>query len=185
MRFANRTIIVTGAAGGIGLATAGLLLDEGANVILADIDEEALESVVNAIPQPLGKRASPVVCDVAIGRQVEALIGHAINKFGSLDGIVCAAAAIKRTPFSDLKEDDFDAVVRTNLKGSFLCVQAAAKAMLELRDRGREIFGSIVTFSDDGAFLSIPHIVPHAVAAGGIERLTVSMARGFANAGIR
>ncbi len=185
MRFANRTIIVTGAAGGIGLACAGLLLDEGANVVLADIDETALAEVIDAMPQPFAKRVSPVVCDAAIARQVDALVVHALNKFGGFDAMVCGAATLHRAPFSDLKEDDFDRVIRTNLKGTFLCVQAAARAMLEQRDRGRDILGSMVTFSDDAAFASIPHIVPHLLAAGGIERLTTSMARGFANAGIR
>lgn len=185
MRFANRTVVVTGAASGIGLACAGLLLEEGANVVFADIDEDRLSAVIDAMPSAFAKRASPVVCDVANTRQVDALVMHAANAYGNFDAIVCAAAVVHRAPFSDLKEADFDLVLRTNLKGTFLCVQAAAKAMLEQRDRGRDILGSIVTFSDDGAFAAIPHVVPHILAAGGIEKLTVTMARGFANAGIR
>lgn len=185
MRFANRTIIVTGAAAGIGLASVGLLLEEGASVVLADIDEAALEAVIAGMPQAYAKRVSPVVCDVANVRQVDALTGHAMGKFGHLDAIICAATKTVRAPFSELKEDDFDSVIRTNLKGTFLCVKAAAKAMVEQRDRGREILGSIVVFSADSAFQAIPHNLPLLAAAGGVERLVTSMARGFAHADIR
>jgi NAD(P)-dependent dehydrogenase (short-subunit alcohol dehydrogenase family) len=185
MRFANRTAIVTGAASGIGLACAGILLEEGANVVFADIDEAGLAGVMEAMPQAFAKRASPVVCDVGNARQVEALVAHALNTYGNFDTIICAAGVVHRAPFSDLDEHDFDRVLRANLKGVFLCVQTAAKAMLEQRDRGRDILGSIVTFSNDAAFEAIPHVVPHVLAAGGVEKLTIAMARGFANAGIR
>lgn len=185
MRFANRTIIVTGAASGIGLACTGLFLEEGANVVLADIDEEALAEVIAAIPPAFAKRAAPVVCDVGNARQVDALHGYAQEHFGSLDCVVCAAAVLRRSHFPDIPEDDFDAVIRTNLKGTFLCVQAAARVMMPLLERGRDILGSIVTISDDGAFGAMPHVVPHIMAAGGIDRMTVTLAKGLAGTGIR
>lgn len=185
MRFANRTVIVTGAAGGIGFACVSLFLDEGANVILADIDEEALGEAVAALPAAFARRAVPVVCDVGNRRQVEALIAHAALTFGQLDALVCAAGIVQRGAFSDMADDALDRILRVNLKGAFLCVQAASKAMLEQRERGRDILGSIVTFSADEAFAAIPHIVPHVVAAAGVERMTQSLARGFAQAGLR
>jgi NAD(P)-dependent dehydrogenase (short-subunit alcohol dehydrogenase family) len=185
MRFANRSVIVTGAAGGIGLACVNLFLEEGANVVLADIHEENLADVIAEIPREFAKRASPVVCDVTNKRQVDALIGYAISTFGQFDAIVCAAGTMQRGPFSDISEDDFDRIIRTNLKGSFLCVQAAAKSMLELRERGRDILGSIVTFSNDSAFEAIPHITAHVMAAGGVEKLTKTLARGLSQAQIR
>jgi NAD(P)-dependent dehydrogenase (short-subunit alcohol dehydrogenase family) len=185
MRFANRTIVVTGAASGIGLACVGAFLDEGASVVLADIDEESLAGVIEAMPREFAKRAVPVVCDVANARQVQALAGYAAENFGSLDAMVTAAGIVSRAHFPEVSEEDFDRVIRTNLKGTFLCVQAAARVMGELRDRGRDILGSIVMLSNDDAFSAIPHILPHVVAAGGIDRMAKSLARPLAGIGVR
>lgn len=185
MRFANRTVIVTGAAQGVGLACAAVFLEEGASVVLADIHEDNLATVLDGIPREYSKRAVPVVCDVGNGRQVDALVSHAIDHFGSLDSFVCAAAIMHRSPFLDVNQDDFDAVIRTNLKGTFLCVQAAARAMLELRDRGKDILGSIVTISNDDSFAALPHIVPHVMAAGGVDRMVQTLARSLASYQVR
>jgi NAD(P)-dependent dehydrogenase (short-subunit alcohol dehydrogenase family) len=185
MRFANRTAVITGAASGIGLAAAGAFLDEGANVVLADIDEEALTAVIEAMPKAFAKRAVPVVCDVANGRQVNALMGYAVTQFGSLDALVCAAGTVHRTSFPDVPEDEFDRVIKTNLKGTFLCVQAGARTMTDLRDHGKEILGSIVMLSNDDSFAAIPHITPHVIAAGGVDRMARTLARSLASVQVR
>lgn len=185
MRFANRTAIVTGAASGIGFACAGQLLDEGASVVFADIDEGALAEAMDALPREFSKRAAPVVCDVANPRQVEALVAYAIQHFGALDTLVTAAAVVHRCPFSEFPEDEFDRILDVNLKGTFLCVQAAGRQMAELRDRERDILGSIVTLSNDDAFNAVPHVVPHVMAAGGIDRMTRALARGLSSYNVR
>lgn len=185
MRFANRTIIVAGAAQGIGLACVGAFIEEGASVVLADIDEERLADVIEAMPKEFSRRAIPVVCDVGNARQVQALIAHTISHFGSLDSFVMAAAVAGRTPFLEVSENEFDAIVRVNLKGAFLCVQEAAKAMVALRDREKDILGSIVTFTADDAFSAIPNIAPFIAAAGGVERMTRTLARSLAQYGLR
>ena len=185
MRFANRTVVITGAAQGIGLASVAAFLDEGANVVLADIDEEALSAVIDNMPKEFSRRAVPVVCDVANSRQVNALMGYAMEHFGSLDALVCAAGIVHRTPFTEVTEDDFDRVIKTNLMGTFLCVQAAARAMTDQRDRGRDILGSIVMVSNDAAFSAIPNIVPHVVAAAGVNAMAKSLARTLAGVQVR
>lgn len=185
MRFANRTVIVTGAAHGIGLSCAAAFLDEGANVVLADIDEEALTAVIEGMPKELSRRAVPVVCDVANARQVGALTGYAMEHFGSLDVLVTAAGTVQRAPFPDVAEEHFDHVIKTNLKGTFLCVQAVVRAMIDQRDRGRDILGSIVMLSNDAAFSAIPNILPHIAAAGGVNAMAKALARSLASVQVR
>lgn len=185
MRFANRVVVVTGAAAGIGLACAGAFLEEGASVVLADIDQEQLTNVIEAMPKEFSKRAVPVVCDVGNARQVDALISYTLEHYGSLDCLVAAAADIDRTPFPDIEEDDFDRVIRTNLKGSFLCTQAASRVMIDLRDRGRDILGSVTLLANDGSFSMLPHILPHVAASGGIAAMTKALARPLAATNIR
>lgn len=185
MRFANRVVVITGAASGIGLACVGAYLEEGASVVLADIDQEQLTEVIDAIPKEFSKRAVPVVCDVGNARQVQALMSYALEHYGSLDCLVTAAADIHRTPFTDVLEDDFDRIIRTNLKGTFLCVQAATRVMMDLRDRGRDILGSVTMLANDGAFSTLPHILPHVAAAGGVTGMAKALARPLAASNLR
>lgn len=185
MRFANRVVVVTGAASGIGLACVGAYLEEGASVVLADIDQEQLTDVIDAMPKEFSKRAVPVVCDTGNARQVNALMSYALEHYGSLDCLVTAAADVHRKAFPNIEEEDFDRVIRTNLKGAFLCVQAASRVMIDLRDRGRDILGSITMLANDGAFSAIPNILPHVAAAAGVSAMAKSLARPLAAADLR
>ncbi|MCB1537407.1 MAG: SDR family oxidoreductase [Rhodospirillales bacterium] len=185
MRFANRVVVVTGGASGIGLAAVAAFLEEGASVLAADIDEARLEAAVEAAPREYAKRLTPVVCDSGNARQVAAMVGHAMNRLGGLDVLVTSAGIVRRAPFSEISEADFDAILRSNLKGTFLCVQAAAHAMGECIARGRDTLGSIVMLANDTSFSALPHMVPHAIAAAGVERMARSLARPLAQAGIR
>ena len=124
-RFAGRTAIVTGAARGIGIACARRLATEGARVVLADVEAEA------------GRRAAAelagagfVEADVSRKADVDRLVAVALRDAGRIDVLVNNAGIVHACDFLDLAEEDFDRVLRVNLKSMFLCGQAVARAMV-------------------------------------------------------
>ncbi len=176
MRLQGKVAVVTGAARGIGLAIAQAFVNEGARVVLADwlADEVRREAAA------LGAGAHAVPTDVGDAGQVRALAGETIRKFGGLDIMVANAAVQAEIPFLDLTEEEFDRVVRVNLKGTFLCGQTAARHMVETGRRG-----AIVNISSINAVATHPVLVHYAATKGGIAMLTKGMAVALAPHGIR
>ncbi|MGV3492251.1 MAG: SDR family NAD(P)-dependent oxidoreductase [Ramlibacter sp.] len=169
----GRTCIVTGAAQGIGEACARRFAREGAQVVLADIADARGE----ALAKELG--GSYVHCDVGDRKQVDALVAHALQRHGRIDVLVNNAGIFRAAEFLDITEDDWDAVLRVNLKGSFLVGQAVAREMVKA---GR---GAIVNMSSVNATLTIPSIASYNASKGAINQLTRVMALSFADKGVR
>jgi NAD(P)-dependent dehydrogenase (short-subunit alcohol dehydrogenase family) len=180
-RLAGKVAIVTGAARGIGLAIAKRFVAEGANVVLADIDDRAgtLEA------KHLGASARFAACDVGDAGQVTRMLESARAAFtGDVDILVNNAGIVHGADFLSLKEDDFDRVLRTNLKGAFLCSQAVARRMVEQIKAGKPA-GTIINMSSINAVLAIADQVPYCVTKGGIGQLTRSISLALAPHGIR
>jgi len=169
----DRVCIVTGGAQGIGEACARRFAREGAQVVLADIDDARGQ----ALATELG--ALFVHCDVGERSQVQALVTAAVKAHGVIDVLVNNAGIFKAADFLDISEADFDAVLRVNLKGAFLVGQAVAREM------ARAGKGSIVNMSSVNAVLAIPSIASYNVSKGGINQLTRVMALALADRGIR
>lgn len=180
MKLNDRTALITGAARGIGLAIAKRFIEDGAKVVLSDIDEKVGVEAARS----LGPQAHFIVCDVGDAKAVDQLIKATVAKFGALDILVSNAGIIHTADFLDIPEADFDRVLRVNLKGSFLCGQAAAKQMVAQAKAGRKP-GAIINMSSVNSVVAIPNQVPYSVSKGGIQQLTKVMALSLASYGIR
>ena len=182
MLLENKVAIVTGGARGIGYAIARRFLEEGARVVIADVDEDAGSRAV----QDLGSYGAVrfVACDVGERLDVHNLVATTADAFGSVDALINNAGILVSGDFLELEEADFDRVIRTNLKGAFLCGQAVARAMVERIAEGGAP-GAIVNMSSVNAVFAIANQVPYSVSKGGINQLTKVMALALAPHGIR
>mgnify|MGYP001550517066 FL=1 len=169
----GRVCIVTGGAQGIGEACARRFARDGALVVVTDVDDTRGQKLA----QELG--ALYVHCDVGDKVQVDALVAQTMAAHGRIDVLVNNAGIFKAAEFLDVTEADFDAVLRVNLKGSFLVGQAVAREMARVRR------GSIVNMSSVNGVLTIPTIASYNVSKGGINQLTRVMALALADQGIR
>jgi len=174
MKLSDKVAIVTGATQGIGLACAQRLLAEGARVMLVDIKPHAEEAAA-----ALGEHARFFAADVSQKADVDAMIAATLQQFGRIDILVNNAGVTHAADFLELAEDDFDRVLRINLKSMFLCGQAAAREMVK---QGK---GSIINMSSVNAQLAIPNQVPYVVSKGGVNQLTKVMAISLAPHGVR
>jgi glucose 1-dehydrogenase len=181
MRLKDKVAVVTGAARGIGLGIAKRFVKEGAKVVLSDIDEPA--GAIEA--KHLGASARFVACDVGSAAQVAKLVDEARKAFGGdIDILVNNAGIVHGAEFLDLKEEDFDRVLRVNLKGAFLVAQAVARRMVEQTKAGRKP-GTIINMSSINAEVAIGNQIPYCVSKGGIAQLTRATALALAPHGIR
>ena len=170
---AGHICVVTGGAQGIGAACARRFAREQARVVIADVD--GLRG--QALAQELG--ALYVHCDVGDKSQVDALVQTVLQVHGRMDVLVNSAGIFRMADFLEMTEDDFDSVLRVNLKGSFLVGQAVARAMAAAGG------GAIVNMSSVNAVLAIPTLASYNVSKGGINQLTRAMALALADRNIR
>lgn len=183
MLLGGQVAIVTGGAQGIGLACAKRFAKEGAKVVIADLKEKDGLAAAKAIAEA-GGTARFVHANVAERLDVHNLIAATLEAYGQLNVLVAGAGVIDDAPFLDLAEAEFDRIISTNLKGAFLCGQAAARQMVKQRNNGQAP-GAIVNISSVNAHFGMPDHVAYAVSKGGVMQLTKSMAVALAPYGIR
>src|SRR5262245_10323753 len=169
MRLRGRVAAITGAALGIGRATALTFAAEGAEVVLGDIETEAVEAVAREITAR-GGRALAMGVDVGDADQVGAFVARAVAELGRLDVMVANAGIAHAAPFLDHPEAQWHRVLRVNLTGVFLCGQAAARHMVAQGG------GRIITVASINGFRGVENLVGYNVAKAGVVELTRTMA---------
>ena len=164
----GRVAFVTGAGRGIGAATALRLAEDGAQVILADIDLESCKQVAAEIEQA-GSQALAVACNVADHDVVEAAVQQGVDRFGRLDILINNAGVLRDNLLFKMSDDDWDTVMNVHLKGAFLCSRAAQKHMVQQQ------YGRIISLSSVSA-LGNRGQANYSTAKAGLQGLTRTLA---------
>jgi 3-oxoacyl-[acyl-carrier protein] reductase len=164
----GRVAFVTGAGRGIGAATALRLAEDGARVILADIDPEGCKQVAANI-EKVGSQALAVSCNVADREAVESAVQQGVERFGRLDILVNNAGVLRDNLLFKMSDDDWDTVMNVHLKGAFLCSRAAQKYMVEQK------YGRIISLSSVSA-LGNRGQANYSTAKAGLQGFTRTLA---------
>jgi NAD(P)-dependent dehydrogenase (short-subunit alcohol dehydrogenase family) len=174
----GKVCLITGGAQGIGEACARLFAQEGAQVVLVDVQQAAGERLAAEL-RDKGQHAQFYACDIGDKKAVGELVHQVTTAFQRIDVLVSNAGIFRASPFLEISEDDFDAVLRVNLRGAFLVGQAVARSMKATGG------GAIVHMSSVNAVVAIPEIATYNISKGGLNQLTRAMALALADDGIR
>jgi NAD(P)-dependent dehydrogenase (short-subunit alcohol dehydrogenase family) len=176
-RFEGKTALVTGAASGIGRATALRLAREGAHVCCSDVQDEALEETVKSIAQG-GGRAFAVHCDVADEAEVADLLRLGLAQLDRLD-VLCNIAGILRFDHThELSLEDWNRILSVNLTGTFLVTRAALPHLVEAR-------GVIVNMASTAGLSASPWTAAYSASKGGVIALSATLAVEYGRQGVR
>ena len=174
----NKVAIVTGGGTGIGYKIAMTFAGEGADVVVCGRTMSTLEGVAEEI-RALGRKSLAIPVDVSDREQVRKMVKQALEAFGKIDILVNNAGIGPRGLIIDMTEEDWDAVIDTNLKGLFFCTQTVARHMIEKR------YGKIINISSTASLGAIePGQSPYAASKSGVNTFTKASAREFGPYGI-
>lgn len=182
MRLQDKAVVITGAGAGLGRECALLFAEEGAQVVVSDVDEDRAKKVAHELTD--GRcQAIAVRCDVTAEREVEDLVAAAVDEFGKLD-VMMANAGIPvpgfgTVPFEETTEDSWRKVIDVNLTGVFLCGKHSVGPM---RANGG---GAIVVTSSASAFVAYPNFGPYVASKAGVNGLVRAMATDLGKYNIR
>jgi NAD(P)-dependent dehydrogenase (short-subunit alcohol dehydrogenase family) len=179
-RLEGRRILVTGAASGIGQATALRLLDEGAKVVAADIAADGLDKTrAQADEAATGERLTTLEMNVGDEDSVVDGVRSSVEQLGGLDSLVNAAGILRATHTHETSTELWNQIININLTGTFLVVREALPALLA------NSRSAIVNFSSTSAAFAHPYMAAYAASKGGIQSFTHALALEYAKQGLR
>jgi NAD(P)-dependent dehydrogenase (short-subunit alcohol dehydrogenase family) len=181
MDLKGKVAIITGARRGMGRSNAITLAKAGAKVVVADISLEDCQKVVEEIKKAEGK-AMAVKCDVSKKEEVDEMVKKTVDKWGKVDILVNNAGICQFKPFLELTEEEWDRTIDINLKGYFLCAQAAAKEMVKQKSG---IIVNIASIAMGQVGVGFPTLVHYSASKGGIVAMTETLALELAPFNIR
>jgi NAD(P)-dependent dehydrogenase (short-subunit alcohol dehydrogenase family) len=164
----GKVAVITGGAGGIGKATARVLSDEGATVLLGDVNQEALRAALADLGESLSP-AHAVVVDVTRPAECERLVNSAVALAGRIDILVNAAGVWVEGRSETMTEEQWDRTIDVNLKGTFFCCRYAIPEL-------RRTKGCIVNLSSDAGVVGTPETAIYTASKGGVSLMTRSLA---------
>jgi len=177
----NKVAIITGARRGMGRSHAIKLAKAGAKVAVSDISEEDCQKVVGEIKKN-GGEAIAIKCDVTKKEEVDNLVKKTIERFGKVDILVNNAGICQFKPFLELTEEEWDRTLDINLKGYFLCAQAAAKEMVKQKSG---VIVNIASVASGQVGIGMATLAHYCASKGGIIAMTEALAVELAPFGIR
>lgn len=175
----GKVALVTGAGGGMGLATAHQMAIAGADVMLADINEAAVVANAEMIAKETGRKCVGIRCNVAAREEVESMVDACVQTFGRIDAMVNCAGIAMRKPFDEFTQKDIDSIYDIDLKGVLYGTIAAGKKMVAQGS------GAIVNFSSIAARMGDPLLTLYGSAKAGVLAITQSLGRELAEHGVR
>src|SRR5215470_18352574 len=177
-RLAGRVAIITGGNTGIGRAVARAYAEEGADVAIAWIAEEAQARSLVSELEKKGRRAVAIRTDVTVERDVKALVSSVRETFGRVDVLVSNAGIQKAQPITEMTADDWDRMMAVHLRGAFLCCREVAPVMMARKS------GRIIILTSQLAYIGRPRYTAYSAAKGGLLTFTRALAQELAPHGI-
>lgn len=169
----SRAVIVTGGAGGIGSAICRGLAQDGLQVVVADFDDKAAKTVADEIRKEGGDALAQKV-DVGDKQSVSSMVQNSRETYQQVDVLINGAGVISRFPVQEMPEEEWDRVLRINLKGVFLCSQAVAQHMVKRKE------GRIISIASGRAVAGQAHGAHYAASKAGVIAFTQSLAKELA-----